>query len=402
MPRGSAVIRYDGARGTVWRIKYADADGKQVMETVGAERDGVTRKQAEAELRERLVRVERKGYRRPRPLTFGEYAETWLEAGKRSRDWRPATVKAYRNALDQYLVPWFGSTRLDGIRPRDVSAFVTDAMTKPHGKHNKPLTGKYVNVLLNVAFSIFKAAIGDELVESNPVASVQRPKVVRRRWRILEPREVPRVSKAFSDDRARRVFLTLTLTGLRRSELVELRWRHVNLVEGTLRVEESKSEEGERLVALHDSLVDELVAQFSETAFRAEDNFVFAHPERGAKLDAHWYRDRFLEALEAAGVEGQIRTFHDMRHTALTNLAATGASPIAVMATAGHRSMQTTKGYLHLAGVVFREDASALERRLLGVEDPGRKSPEPVPLSQDSRASASSGRPRPCRRPWRP
>ena len=55
-----------------------------------------------------------------------------------------------------------------------------------------------------------------------------------------------------------------------------------------------------------------------------------------------------------------------MRHTALTNLAATGASPIAVMATAGHRSMQTTKQYLHLAGVVFREDASALERRLLG------------------------------------
>jgi site-specific recombinase XerD len=55
-----------------------------------------------------------------------------------------------------------------------------------------------------------------------------------------------------------------------------------------------------------------------------------------------------------------------MRHTALTNLAATGASPIAMMATAGHRSMQTTKLYLHLAGVVFRDEADALERRLLG------------------------------------
>ena len=55
-----------------------------------------------------------------------------------------------------------------------------------------------------------------------------------------------------------------------------------------------------------------------------------------------------------------------MRHTALTNLAATGASPIAIMTTAGHRSMATTRGYLHLAGVVFRDEASALERRLLG------------------------------------
>ncbi len=39
MPRGAAVIRYDGKRGTVWRIKYADTDGRQVQETVGAERD---------------------------------------------------------------------------------------------------------------------------------------------------------------------------------------------------------------------------------------------------------------------------------------------------------------------------------------------------------------------------
>jgi len=55
MPSGACVVRYEGARGVVWRIKYADADGKQVMETVGAERDSVTRKHAEAELRERLA-----------------------------------------------------------------------------------------------------------------------------------------------------------------------------------------------------------------------------------------------------------------------------------------------------------------------------------------------------------
>jgi integrase len=198
------------------------------------------------------------------------------------------------------------------------------------------------------------------------VASIQRPKIERHRWRILEPHEVPRVSKAFSDDRARRVFLTLTLTGLRRSELVGLRWRHVNLVEETLRVEESRSEEGERLIALPASLVDELAAQYAATPFRDDSDYVLAHSERGSKLDVDWYRKRFLDALVAAGVEGRIRTFHDMRHTAITNLAATGASPIAVMATAGHRSTATTKGYPHLAGVVFRDEASALERRLLG------------------------------------
>lgn len=59
MPSGS-VIEYRGKRGRVFRIKYRDADGKQVQETIGAERDGVTRKQAASELRERQVRVERR------------------------------------------------------------------------------------------------------------------------------------------------------------------------------------------------------------------------------------------------------------------------------------------------------------------------------------------------------
>jgi hypothetical protein len=62
MPSG-AVIRYEGKRGRVWRIKYSDASGRQVMETIGAERAGVTRKTAEAELRDRLVKVEKGRWR---------------------------------------------------------------------------------------------------------------------------------------------------------------------------------------------------------------------------------------------------------------------------------------------------------------------------------------------------
>ena len=64
-----------------------------------------------------------------------------------------------------------------------------------------------------------------------------------------------------------------------------------------------------------------------------------------------------------------LRPFHDLPHTSLTNDAAAGSSPFAVMAKAGHADMRTTKRYLHLAGVVFRDEAAALERRLLGVQE---------------------------------
>jgi integrase len=106
---------------------------------------------------------------------------------------------------------------------------------------------------------------------------------------------------------------------------------------------------------------------------------VFAHPERGSALDAEWFAGEFRTAMVGADVDGYARPFHDLRHTALTNLAATGASPLAVRATAGHRSMSTTRQYVHLAGVVFRDDAEALEARLLG----GRTFYPPETISAD-------------------
>lgn len=373
---GAAVIEYQGKRGKTFRIKYRDASGEQVMETVGAERDGWTRRKAEAELRDRLSDVRRKAYVRPKQLTFDDWAATWYAEGKRKRNWKPLTVTQY-GVVVRHLAGHFGKTRLDGIRPRDVTGYI-DARLEDG------FSAKTIQLHLNVLSNMFKAAIADELVtRGNPVATVERPKVPRNRWRILEPREVPAVAKAFTDTRFRLVFLTLMLTGLRRSEIVALRWRDLDLLEGTLRVVESKSEEGERLIAIPPTLARELADHYTTSRYRADNDHVFAHPERGSRLDAYAYHQAFQNALTATGVEGRVRAFHDMRHTALTNLAATGASPIAVMATAGHRSMATTNQYLHLAGVVFRRDADALERRLLGRVESSTHLSEPESILDD-------------------
>src|SRR5262245_9129997 len=119
MPSG--IVQYKGARGTVWRIRYVDAAGVQIQETIGAERDGVTRKQAEIELRDRLNRVEKRAYRRPKAITFRAYSETWFGEAQSRRRWKPNTVRAYRNALDR-LDPSFGTLPLGTVRPRDIAA----------------------------------------------------------------------------------------------------------------------------------------------------------------------------------------------------------------------------------------------------------------------------------------
>ena len=360
MASGAAVVEYRGRRGLVYRIKYIDADGRQIMETVGGERDGWTRKKAEAELRERLVRVDKKGWRRPRRLPFRSYAEDWMEATAVKRAWSPNTRRAYRGGMKRIL-PFFGSMALDGIKPSHVAAFTREAI----GRHG-PTT---VNQDLNLLHNIFASAVREELIDSNPATRPERPKTPdhERRWRVLEPGEVSRVLNAFTDERARLVFLTSILTAMRRSELVNLRWADIDFLADAIHVRRAKSREGHRAIAMPKALSDALWAWKASMPYQADEVYVFASPESGRRMNPdRWWGEHWKAALAKAGVEGYVRPFHDARHSALTHMAANGSTPVAIMATAGHASMATTKRYLHLAGVTFRDDAAALERRLLG------------------------------------
>jgi integrase len=394
--RSGSVLRYKGARGVVFRIKYRDADGRQVMETLGREGEGWTEKDAEAELRERLVRVEKHGYRRPKPTTFSEFSARWLEQGEAKRGWKPRTVRAYRTVLGR-LVQHFGPRPLGEIRARDVAAY--------YSRHADTLGPATVNRDLSILHAIFDAALREELVDGNPAAKAERPKLPPFRPRVLKPAEVQAVRHAFVElarealtrerealspmertwekglswryEQARVVFLTLVLTGLRRFELQSLRWRDVDLVESVLRVVDSKSEDGIRSIAIPPLLAEELWQLRRRSPFMGQDELVFCHPERGTVLRPDQWQPLFQTALAEAGVHGRIRPFHDLRHTAITLDAASGASPIAVMTKAGHASFKTTQRYLHLAGVVFREEAARLEEKVLGGSAPDKLSTKP-------------------------
>jgi integrase len=149
------------------------------------------------------------------------------------------TRRAYRGGFKR-LRPFFGRMPLGAIRPRHVAAFTAEAV-REHG----PTT---VNQDLNLLHNVLASAVREELIEANPAHRPERPKVPDHEftWRILEPGEVAKVLKSFQDERARLVFLTAILTAMRRHELVNLRWRDVDFLEGAIRVRKSKSKEGYR------------------------------------------------------------------------------------------------------------------------------------------------------------
>jgi integrase len=245
------------------------------------------------------------------------------------------------------------------------------------------------------------------LVRANPVAAVERPREPRRRWRILSPTEVARIERAFLElageasgeenvwrTQARTIFVLVLGAGLRRGEVLGLRWQDVRLADpdgATLRVRETwvrsgvdtpKSEAGERTIALGPRLAGELFEHRGRTAFAGDDERVFCSPTKGSPFDPVRYAATLRLAIARAKVEGYVRPFHDGRHSSITNAAAAGTPPAALMARAGHSSFKTTQGYIDLAGETFREEAERLERRLWG--DSGTKSryqvSEPSPV----------------------
>jgi integrase len=385
MPAGACVIRYEGARGVTWKVKYIDASDRQVKETLGAEKDGWTRKRAEAALRHRLSDVEREGYRKPQPVTFGSFASEWLESYPDAKGLKRSTRRGYEQIVDLHLRPAFGTLKLEEVTVDRIERYLA-------AKQREGLKPGTRNRTLNVLSLVMKAALRRRLIRENPVALVVRPKEPRRRWRIVSPAEVVAVEQAFEEliaeaksDRDREdrqlsrvLFLTLMGTGIRRGEALGLHWRRVLLADpdgAVLRVEETwvrhaadtpKSQAGERTIALGPKLASELFDHRARSAFDGDDDRVFANPRTGNPFDLGRYSTILRLALARAGVSGSLRPCHDFRHSSITNAAAAGTPPEALMSRAGHSSYTTTRLYIDLAGERFREEADRLERRLWG------------------------------------
>ena len=84
MPSGACVIKYEGARGVVVEDEVPRRRRAPGNETIGSRARRCHPEAGRAVLRDRLVRVEQKGYRKPKPLTFEDYARTWFEQGEKS------------------------------------------------------------------------------------------------------------------------------------------------------------------------------------------------------------------------------------------------------------------------------------------------------------------------------
>jgi integrase len=382
MARGAAVIRRTGTRGVTWAIKFRDAEGRQVWETLGREPEW-NEPRAQRELGKRLQAVQRERWRKPERMTFASFADRFERDYLPGRNLKHSTQVDYRLTIRRHLRPFFGHLELSAVEPVDVDAYVAEKIAC--------LAPKTISNHLSLLRLMFKTARRWRLVAVNPLEEVEPPRVERHEMHVLTGTEIARLLTAYEELRAetsetvdaewwaltRRLVQVALGTALRRGELLALRWRDVELLDHRLTVRESfvrgrfqtpKSKASRRTIELGPRTAAVLQQHWRASRYQSDDSLVFCHPLLGTPLDPSKISGQYMRpALKKAGIVKPFRPWHDLRHTALTHEAAAGNPQAYVQLKAGHSQGSITERYIHAAQVLFPGAAAKGETRMFGV-----------------------------------
>ena len=289
--------------------------------------------------------------------TFREFADEYLR--RCEPHWKPSGRKTVRIYLKARILPAFGRMPLDRIGPEDVAAWFDAASRDKPGAANR-------------AFEILRAMMFRaeewELRErgANPCLGIAKnPR--NRIARFLDADELARLGRALDTREAEwpeavAAIRLLALTGCRRSEVLNLRWRDIG--EDTINLRDSKT--GPRVVPLGEAARTNIAAL---TGARGPDAFLFPrHAEgRGAYSLATCWR-----AVCADAKLGRLR-LHDLRHTAASQAVMSGEGLPLVGRLLGHRRHRTTAGYAHLARKNHRFPAADANLLAVAGRTPSRR-----------------------------
>ena len=332
-------------RGSVWwmRFTYQEKQYRQSTETEDkklAQRiyDKVRGEIAEGKWFEKLPGEDR---------TFREMMEKYMvEHSARNK-----APKSHRRdkSLRDHLVGHFGDLTLAEITPSQVSEY----KTKRRGEGASPRTLNYELALMSHAFNL---AIKEwEWVKENPVAKVSKEKVnnLIERWLTLEEQKNLLAS---SPKWLQEIILLAVNTGLRQSEILDLKWPLVDLSRKTITILEQKNQ-GKDTLPLNEGALEVLRKRLQVR--RGETEYVF-HTRNATRITPKNLQQAFHTARKKAGIE-KLR-FHDLRHTFATRLVQAGVDLYTVQKLGRWKTISMVMRYAHHYPESLRSSVEVLDR----------------------------------------
>jgi integrase len=362
-----------------------------------------TRRDAVALLREKIAASTRGMPTRTRIPTLADYLTWWLTDVEAHRV-RPSTLELLRSTVDVHLIPGLGRRPLDKLTTADVRTFVTSLQTTcqccaqhKERRRSQPrccaigqccgqrLAPTTVHRIYQVLVAALGHAVREEYLHRNVAALVQVPSDRDgHKPRALTLEQAKALLEAASDHRLFALVHLALLTGMRRGELLGLRWQDIDLDAGTLTIHQTlqrlvghgiiftppKTPTSQRTVALTETAVETLEhhrrrQNRERAAARArwhESGLVFT-ARNGKPLDPYSLAEIFDRFRTIAGLP-HFR-LHDLRHTTATLLGEAGTELHITSSVLGHAHLNTTADiYSEIRPATQRAALTTLEQAL--------------------------------------
>lgn len=335
-------------------IRY-QADGTDIKERVGRKSRGFTRELAKEALNSRLGDIAQGHFNLEKvrkTVPFSKLAEKYKEfAGGYKRGWE----------TEKYIVEEFAS--LLGDTPlAQITTWQIEKWKAETGKRLNPVT---VNRRLTVIKHMFKKAVEWDLVKSNPATSVKRFTVTSERTRFLTQVEIRALLKECENQvTSPWLFPLVTLalnTGMRQGELLKLKWENVDLERGSITIIQGKTLR-RKTIAINEPARDAL--DWLQANRYGDLLLMWPWGDPIGKVTVY---DAFKKACSAAKITDF--RFHDLRHTFASHLVMAGVDLVTVKELLGHKTINMTNRYTHLAQEHKAQAVAKLSERMRAAKD---------------------------------
>jgi len=345
-----------------------DADGKRRQRAFTVHG---TKKDAERELTRLLREMDTGAFVEPARMQVGDYLERWLTDYARQHV-SAKSYERYQAIVRQHLTPAFAHVPLAKLSPLHVEKCYAAGL-------GAGLAGATVRKHHNVLHAALQQAIRWRLLAVNPADAVEPPKVQRREMRALTEGETAGLLRAAEGTPLFAPVFVAVTTGLRRGELLALRWTDVDLAAGAVSVQQAVEETGDglhfkepkttrsrRRVPLPALTTRTLLrhrAEQAEARLRAgkgwhDSGLVFTALDGGPCWPSNFER-AFRSLKTRAGLDLR---FHDLRHTHASQLLRQGVHPKVVSERLGHASVSITLDiYSHVLPGLQEEAVAKLD-----------------------------------------
>jgi integrase len=342
-------------RGSKWSYDFW-VNGKRYRGSIPEARVKAQAERAENAIRDQVYQGKYGKQETPAPLLRDFITDTFLPWSKvNKRTW---LHDEYRS---RPLIKALGNKPMDEISPIQIEKYKQDRRASKTSRDGDRAPST-VNRELELLSKVFSLAIDQGLTIPNPCRKVKHFREDNERNRYLSDQEEARLLSVLIGPRAelRAVVILAIHTGMRRGELLNLRWANVDFERGLIHVMNSQREKTKsghsRSIPMNRISRRALLGLHCETG---HTEYVFFNEKTNKPRND--LKNGFRTACVLAGLDDF--RFHDLRHTAATRLADAGTNPREIMAILGHRCIQTSVRYTHATDEGLRRAVESLAQR---------------------------------------